>query len=105
MKACLGLEDILGVGQPQIGEMERLGDHYPSEDSPGAGEAFSRQVRIVEGVLVQTYGVAAALARKTENLQEVAEIWSRMSFFCQSAIISLGRLKDKYRQCGTAQLY
>ncbi len=105
MKACLGFEDIVGVGQPQIGEMERLGDYYPSQDSPGACEAFSRQVRRVEGVLVQTYGVAAALARKTDDLQEVADIWSRMGFFCQSAMVGLARLKDKYPHCGTGQLY
>ena len=63
MSACLSFNDILEVGQPQIEEMQRIGDSYASSDVPGACEAFTRQVRIVEGTVVQTYGVAAALAR------------------------------------------
>ena len=67
--------------------------------------AFTRQVRIVEGIVSHTYGVAAALARKAEGLEEVADIWNRMSAFCRSAMEILSSLKDKYPDCGAPQLY
>ncbi|MBI4661393.1 MAG: hypothetical protein HY735_21430 [Verrucomicrobia bacterium] len=105
MKACLSFSDILEVGQPQIQEMQRIGDAYPAADVPGACVALTRQVRIVEGIVVQTYGVAASLARKAEDLNEIAEIWSRMSFFCRSALNTLSSLKHKYPYCGTPELY
>jgi len=105
MKACLSFDEVLELGQPQIMEMQRVGEAYVSAEVPGACAAFSRQVRIVEGVVTQTYAIAASLARKTETLNEIAEIWLRTSEFCQSALDSLARLKDKYPYCGTAELY
>jgi hypothetical protein len=54
MKATLSIDDILEIGQPQIEEMRRISENYPSGDAPGAGEAFGRQVRIVEGIVSQT---------------------------------------------------
>jgi hypothetical protein len=105
MKACLNFGDILGVGRPQLEEMQRIGDAYASPDVPGACEAFTRQVRIVEGVLVQSYGIAAAMSSKADELSEVAEIWTAMSLFCRSALASLTNLKHKYPYCGTPALY
>ncbi|MBI5386713.1 MAG: hypothetical protein HZA90_18735 [Verrucomicrobia bacterium] len=105
MKACLGFDELLGAGQPQIGEMERLGALETKPDQPDAAAAFSRQVRILEGILVQNYGVAATLARKADDLQEVAEIWSRMGLFCQAALQSLARLKEKHPHGAAPELY
>ena len=99
MKASLNLADLLEVGQPQIREMQR------AADVPGGAAAFARQVRIVEGVVVQTYAAAASLARKAGDLEEVAEIWSGMSAFCQSALQTLSGLKDKHPNCGAPELY
>jgi hypothetical protein len=105
MSACLSFSDILEVGRPQISEMERIGSMYPSAETPGACEAFTRQVRLVEGTVIQTYGVAAALARKADSLAEVVEIWGKMSCFCQSALQVLASLRHKYPYCGTPRLY
>lgn len=104
MKACLDFDDILEVGRPEIEEMQRIGDAYPNAEVPGACEAFTRQVRNVESVVLHTYRVAAALARKADDLREVAEIWSRMSAFCQTALRGLSNLKHKYPFCGTPAL-
>ena len=105
MKACLSFSEILEVSQPPISEMERIGNHYPAADAPGACEAFTRQVRLVEGVVVHTYGMAAAMAKRAGDLDEVAEIWRKMSGFCQPALAILANLKDKYPYCGTPELY
>jgi hypothetical protein len=105
MKACLSFSDILDVSQPQIAEMERIGNSYSDPSAPVACEAFTRQVRLVEGIVVQTYGVAAALAKKADDLKEVADVWNRMSRFCHSALRILADMKHKYPYCGTPQLY
>lgn len=105
MKACLNFSDLLEIGQPHITEMQRIGDSYADADVDGACIAFTRQVRMVEGAVVQTYGVAALLARREEDLNEVAEIWIRMSSFCKSALTVLSVLRHKYPLCGTPELY
>src|SRR4029079_5966120 len=96
MKACLSFNDILEVGKPQIQAMQSIGDAYSNAEVPGACVAFTRQVRIVEGIVVQTYVVAASLARKADDLADIAEIWSGMSQFCRSALTILSSLKHKY---------
>lgn len=105
MKPSLNFEDLLEINQPQIAEMQRVGDSFANPYEPGASEAFANQVRIVEGLLRQTYAVAAALAKKTEDLREVAEIWRHMGSFCNSTLHTLASLKEKYPSCGTPQLY
>jgi hypothetical protein len=105
MNTCLSFSDILDVSQPQINEMQRIGNFYPDGSTPEASAAFTRQVRLVEGIVVQTYGVAAALAKKADDLNEVADVWRRMSRFCHSALQILADLKHKYACCGTTELY
>ncbi len=55
--------------------------------------------------MLQTYGVAAALAKKADDLNEVAEIWNAMGHFCHSALQILADLKHKYPQGGAPELY
>src|SRR5262245_15298393 len=105
MKACLNFGDILEVGRPQVEEMQRIGDSFTIAEVPGACEAFTRQVTIVEATLVNTYGIAAAMARKAEDLNDVADIWRGMSEFCRTALAKLATLKHKYPYCGTPALY
>ena len=105
MSACLEFSDILEVGRPQIEEMRRIGNSYASADAPGACVAFTRQVRLAEGVVVHSYGVAVAVARKSGDLSEVARVWSKMSQFCLQALDVLRILKHKYPYCGTPELY
>ena len=56
-------------------------------------------------MVVQTYALSAAMARKTEDLPEVADIWGKMSGLCDSVLQRLAGLKDKYPDCGAAELY
>ncbi len=105
MKTCLNFDDLLQINRPQIDEMQRVGESFPDPNSPSACEAFTQQVRLVEGLLRQTYRVAVALTKKTEDLREIAEIWSHMSDFCNSTLQALVSLKHPYPYCGTPQLY
>ena len=105
MKACLNFDDLLQLNQPQIEEMRRVGESFADPTEPGACEAFTHQVKVVEGLLRQTYRVAVALTKKAADLREVAEIWSAMSSFCSTTLLALASLKDKYPNSGTPQLY
>ncbi|MCX8089484.1 MAG: hypothetical protein N3I86_00895 [Verrucomicrobiae bacterium] len=105
MNTCLSFNDILEINQPPIREMARIANQLTDSESAAACETFGRQVRLVEGIVVQTYGLAAALARKADNLNEVAEVWRKMSAFCQSALEVLAGLREKFPRCGTAELY
>jgi hypothetical protein len=105
MKACLSFNDIIEVNQPQIQEMERVGRLHSNGDTTEACAAFTQQVRLAEGTVSQTYRLAASLARRTDELKEVEEIWKKLSQFCQSVLQVLAALKDKFPQCGTPELY
>ena len=105
MKTCVSFDDLLQINRPQIDEMQRIGDSFSDPNVPGACEAFTRQVKIVESILIQTYGLGTALAKRAEELREVAEIWNGMSSFCNVAFQALSSLKDKFPYCGTPQLY
>ena len=105
MSTCLSLRDLVEINQPQIADLQRVGNAFFDSEAPGACEAFSKQVRLVEGVLTQTYGVATVIARKTADLNEVAEIWGLMSVFCNSVMHVLSALRHKYPDCGTPELY
>jgi hypothetical protein len=104
MSACISFQDLVEINQPQVAALERIGSSFADERAPEACQAFTRQVQQVEGVLRNTYGVAASLAKKAETLEEVARIWTQMSELCSQTLRSLKGLKDKYPHCGTPAL-
>ncbi len=105
MKTCVSFADLVEIHRPQIEEMQRVGHAFSDPTAPNAGDAFSHQVKLVEGTLRQTYREAAALAKRTLDLEEVKEIWSQMSAFCGATIQALTTLKGKYPGCATPRLY
>ncbi|MDH7503635.1 MAG: hypothetical protein QHJ82_13105 [Verrucomicrobiota bacterium] len=105
MSRCLEFEDILRINRPEIDRLQEIGDSFESLDQAGACEMFSQQVQLLEGAVIQCYKIAAVVARKGGEFSDVAEVWERMSQFCQLALEVLRSLKDKYPHCGTAQLY
>jgi hypothetical protein len=105
MSTCLNFDDIVALGEPQIAHLQTVGDSFPDSEAPGACIAFSKQVRIVESFLTQTYAVAASIARRSEDLTEVSTVWDRMGKFCTVALHVLTGLKNKYPYCGTPELH
>src|SRR5216684_371184 len=105
MSTRLNFDDLIEINRPQVEEFRRLAELFPDPGAPHAGAAFSKQVRLVEGILVQTYGIAAKLTRDIEDLQEIAEIWKQMGLFCNLVLQALSSLKDKFACCGTPALY
>jgi len=105
MSTCLNFDDIVALGEPQVALLQKVGDSFPDSEHPGACIAFTRQVRILESFLTQTYAVAASIARKSDDLSEVSKIWDRMGMFCTVALHVLTGLKSKYPYCGTPELH
>jgi hypothetical protein len=105
MAVCLKFDDILDLGKPQLAHLEEVGNSFASMETPGACEAFAREVRLLESFLIQTYAVAVAVAKRADNFEEVAQVWQHMGLFCTKALHSLKKLKDKYPHCGTSQLF
>jgi hypothetical protein len=59
----------------------------------------------VQGILVETYGVASKLTRETEDLTEIAGIWKNLAFFCNSVLQALASLRARFPSSGTPELY
>jgi hypothetical protein len=105
MKTCVSFEDLLRINRPQVDYMQKIGEAITDPNSLDACEIFTKQVRIVEGLLIQTYGIAAEFSKRAADLQEIADIWSSMAMFCNVVLQTLSLLKDKFPYCGTPQLY
>lgn len=105
MSSCLAFDEILKINRPEIDRLREIGDSFEDVNQADACEAFGKQVQLLEGAVIQCYKIAAVVARKSADLTEVAQVWERMSRFCQLALEVLRSLKDKYPHCGTEQLY
>lgn len=105
MSVCLSFEEILERGKPQIATLSEVGESFPDVNYPGACEAFSKQVRLLEGFITSLYTITSSFAKKSNDLGEIAAMWKEMAAFCAQAIIALSHLKDKYPNCGTSELY
>jgi hypothetical protein len=105
MAICLNFEELIQIGEPQLDHLKQVGNAYPDAFAPGACVAFAKQVRLLEGFITQAYVVAVSIAKKADDLHEVANVWERMGMFCTSSLHTLALLKNKYPDCGTSQLY
>jgi hypothetical protein len=102
---CIEFSDIIESNRHQVDVLTELAHKHPDPDVPGACEAFSRQVRIVESVVESTYIIAINATRKTESLDEIAQVWQTMGSLCDKALGVVSGLKDRYSYCGTPELY
>ena len=105
MKVCLDVETLVESAAPQLKEMAVVGASFGDPNTSEACAAFGRQVSMLEGALKQTFRAATLIAKKSGELDEVAEVWKRMSRFCDSVLATLASLKEKFAYCGTPELY
>ncbi|HEV7406806.1 MAG TPA: hypothetical protein VGO11_27905 [Chthoniobacteraceae bacterium] len=103
--ACLNFDDLIEINKPQVAEFQRLAELLPDSDGSPESAPMSRQVHIVEGLLVQTYGIASKLTKETGDLADIAEIWRNLASFCNSVLQALSSLRKRFPSCGTPELY
>jgi len=103
--ACIEFTDIVRGNERQVEALAEVAARHPDPEAPGACEAFSRQVRLVESVVVVTYIIAVEATRKSADLREIAEVWKVMGLLCDKALGVVSSFKDRYPFCGTPELY
>jgi hypothetical protein len=104
MSACLSFGEIIESGKPQLIQLDAVGSSLSPND-PSACVAFSKQVRLLEGILTHSYSLAVSIVRRAENLSEIAETWKQMESLCSNSLQTLKKWKDKYPYCGTSELF
>ena len=102
---CIEFSDIIRSNEQQVDILTDVAAKNPDPEAPGACQAFSRQVRLVESVVEGTYVIAVQATRKTEDLKEVAQVWQVMGNLCDKALGVVCTLKDRYLYCGTPELH
>ncbi len=96
------LEILNTVNRCQVDQLKRAGQELdPQTDC----QAFSRIVQHVQAAVIHTYQMTAVASTREADPKAAALLWKEMSDFCDSALTEIRKVKDKYPNCGTAQLY
>jgi hypothetical protein len=95
--------DILdAVNRCQIAELKKAGVKFdPTRDCT----AFYHRVRSVQSAVIHTYQLTAYTSIREPDPKKAAAAWKAMGDFCESALVVLRDLRDKYQNCGTSELY
>jgi hypothetical protein len=104
MAACLSLNDFVASHKVEVERTWKVA-HSLDPKAPESCGVFGQQVRALGRSLDSTYRAAALLARRTERVAELAEIWKAVSVACDEVLGALKSLKDDYPGCGTPELY
>jgi hypothetical protein len=105
MSTCLSFSDILATGAPRIESLRRVSEQYPDSNAPGACEKFSKEVRLLESCLTETYGMAILFSKKSDHPSEVVHVWELMTGFCTEILHALSGLRKQYPYCGAPELH
>ncbi len=99
MNNCLEVADFKELGSQFVGDFDRRIASIPGEMcSP-----FQDEARDLETQLLTVYQVIVRLARKSENLSQIAAWWKSMAELCDDAIARLGDLDQRHPGRGTDQ--
>jgi len=105
MRACLDVDILVESAGPQLKDLVEVGASYGDSNTDEECEAFAHQALMMEGTLSQTFRAATLIAKKSSELEEVANVWRRMQIFCETILTTLAELKEKHPWCGTPRVY
>jgi hypothetical protein len=100
----LDLATVDTLNRCNLSEMEKVGKSLDPQ-APEACEQFGRHVKKVEAALIHTYGIVAYVAVYQTSPGDAAKLWKLMSEFCEVALNVLRNMKERFRYCGTPELY
>jgi hypothetical protein len=66
---------------------------------------FYRRVRNVEAAVIHTYQLTAHAALREDDAGKASCFWKDMVTFCDSVLVLLKELKEKYPDCGASEVY
>src|SRR2546427_2138147 len=90
-----------------LSDLEQMGRSALAEFTDEASESstqseISRHIERLEAKLEQLYAVAAMLAERADQLQDVEAIWARMVGICDNSAEAVTKLLQKHRANGSA---
>lgn len=77
----------------------KLFDERVASTNPDISLEFDVEVARLESQVIQLYGIAALLARKEDDLDKIAEIWSAMIAVCDSVAAKILALCVDHPAC------
>jgi hypothetical protein len=101
---CITLRDIARLTNDEIHQFVASAEQYRTDPEGGCAD-FYKKVRSLESWITTSYKFAVHLAKQTESVNELREIWKETSDICDSVLKEMKSLKDSFPQCGTVQLY
>jgi len=104
MTGCLTIDDVARLSREPIEGLRRTAAELDPGDADSS-RIFAKEVARVETALKQTYKAAALMARRTDTLEEEAEVWRRMQEFAGAVVDVLKQLTEVFPNCGTPELY
>ena len=66
---------------------------------------FYRRARNVEAAVIHTYQITAQASLREADPLKAADMWKDMVKFCESVLVILKNLKQKYPTCGASEVY
>jgi hypothetical protein len=66
---------------------------------------FYRRVHNAEAAVIHTYQITAQASIREEDPRKASILWKDMTQFCESMLVVLRDLKEKYPTCGADNVY
>ena len=95
-------ENLMNVNRCQVAALKKAGTELDPEKNRAE---FTSLVRNAQAAVIHTYQLSAYASSQEPDPKKAAAIWKEMTEYCESALIVLKDLKDRYYNCGTSALY
>lgn len=98
MNDCLEVADFREMSDQIVSEFDR----QVASISDGSCVEFHIQARDMETQLLTIYRMVVRLARKSEDLDQIARWWKSMGDMCDDSISRLDDLEKQHPGCGAS---
>jgi len=90
---------------PISSELERLGGIYPDGETQEACEAFTGEVDLHKATVKLAYRHIVTCLKGSSDLDEIIKCWETLIRFIDKSTDVVRELKERFRDCGTPELY
>ena len=103
MNATISLSDLQEANASEVAKLRSIAESF--DESGDSSRRFAAHVKAIEGLVRNAYQCSAIMARKSEGMEDTAEIWRRMAEFCDQTLAQLKSLTAQHPRCATEELY
>ena len=101
MRSCVTPKGLLGISAASLKDFDNEISQIPNDACAPFNAAASR----LEAELKQAYRFVASIARESEDLDDIAQLWTAMTSFCDSYAERLSDLHALHPMCGVGYYY